>query len=93
MIRLVAAEGMFVLELHESLWEGLITAGAVVRGVTEITAYSAALLDRWADGCENPSGQRANLARGIARLAAVSPLAVDVPAPAAGGTFWDRAQR
>ena len=31
-------------------------------------------LERWADGCDNPSGQRASMARAIAQLRRVTPL-------------------
>ena len=62
---------LFRLELHGEVFDALVEAGAIVDGHLE-----AAQLEAWADGCENPDGQRAAMARAIAQLRRVAPLEV-----------------
>lgn len=62
-------DGLFHLELHPSVFQALVEAGAITNAV-----FDAEQLEAWADGCENPTGQRASMARAIAQLRRVSPL-------------------
>jgi hypothetical protein len=62
---------MFHLELHEAVFEALVEAGAVTSGL-----FDADRLESWADGCDNPAGQRAAMARAIAQLRRIAPLTI-----------------
>ena len=62
---------MFNLELHEAVFEALVEAGAVTDGL-----FDAEQLETWADGCDNPTGQRAAMARVIAQLRRIAPLKI-----------------
>lgn len=62
-------EGLFQLELHPSVFQALVEAGAITNAV-----FDPDTLEAWADGCENPTGQRASMARAIAQLRRVAPL-------------------
>jgi hypothetical protein len=64
-------EGMFRLELHSAVFSALVEAGAITNGM-----FDAEQLERWADTCENPTGQRAAMARAIAQLRRVAPLQI-----------------
>lgn len=60
---------MFRLEVHDAIFEALIEDGAIVDGLLDPDP-----LERWADSCDNPKGQRAAMARAIAQLRRVAPL-------------------
>lgn len=91
MFVLSAPSGALSLALHPSLFRGL--CDAVGLETTSFGGAEADSLDAWAIGCDNPSGQRADLARSIAALVRVSgTLAVREPAPRGGG-FWELAAR
>ena len=60
---------MFRLEVHDAIFEALIEEGAIVDGFLDPEQ-----LESWADGCDNPGGQRAAMARAIAQLRRVAPL-------------------
>lgn len=64
-------EGMFRLELHSAVFSALVESGAITDGM-----FDAEQLERWADTCENPAGQRAAMARAIAQLRRVAPLQI-----------------
>jgi hypothetical protein len=63
--------GLFRLELHEAVFDALVEGGAVTDGYLD-----ADRLEAWADRCENPTGQRAAMARAIAQLRRITPLQV-----------------
>lgn len=67
--------GMFRLELHDAVFRGLVDSGAIVDGYLDPER-----LERWADGCDNPTGQRATLCRAIAHLRRLGPLVLEGPA-------------
>ncbi len=60
---------MFRLELHDAVFDALVEEGAIVDGFLD-----PGQLESWADGCDNPEGQRAAMARAIAQLRRVAPL-------------------
>jgi hypothetical protein len=62
---------MFSLDLHEAVFDALVEAGAITDAL-----FDSEQLEAWADGCDNPTGQRAALARAIAQLRRVAPLKV-----------------
>jgi hypothetical protein len=62
---------LFRLELHPTIFDALVEAGAITDGHLDPDA-----LEAWADRCENPTGQRAAMARAIAQLRRISPLKV-----------------
>jgi hypothetical protein len=62
---------MFSLELHETVFDALVEAGAITNAL-----FDSEQLEAWAAGCENPTGQRAAMARAIAQLRRVAPLTV-----------------
>jgi len=64
-------EAMVGLELHESVFQALVDDGAIVDGYLDPDH-----LEAWADTCDNPRGQRATLARAIAQLRGLGPLAI-----------------
>jgi hypothetical protein len=66
-----ALAGMFRFEVHPSVFDQLVEEGAIVDGYLD-----PAHLERWADGCENPHGQRAAMARAIAQLRRLGSLTV-----------------
>lgn len=85
-----ALKPMFQLRLHQSLVSGLFGAvGISDSGV--IDAEDADQLERWADHvCDNPTGQRAAIARMIANaIRAGNGLEVKPEPATAVGTFWD----
>lgn len=61
--------GLFRLEIHDAVFDALVEQGAIVDGYLD-----PAHLEQWADGCDNPDGQRAAMARAIAQLRRVAPL-------------------
>jgi hypothetical protein len=63
--------GMFRLDVHESVFEQLVEEGAIVDGYLDPEH-----LETWAERCDNPDGQRATMARAIAQLRRLGPLAV-----------------
>jgi hypothetical protein len=65
------ARELFALELHPSIFDALIEAGAITDGFLDPDA-----LEAWADRCDNPMGQRAAMARAIAQLRRISALEV-----------------
>jgi hypothetical protein len=75
MVRLSPAdprlEAMVGLELHESVFQALVDDGVITDG-----HFDPDQLEGWAAGCENPTGQRASLARAIAQLRRLGPLAI-----------------
>lgn len=87
---LTAPNGMLALRLHASLAAGLFEAARIDPTVVLGPAH-AATLDEWAATCENPAGQKADLARAVAGLIRVS-VALDVASdtPARSGGFWER---
>lgn len=89
MVVLRAENGMLELRLHESLYKGLLQA-AGLRNNQVLTDSESDRLERWADTCDNPSGQRAALARTLANLLRVSRLVVlrEVPEHRPGG-LWE----
>ncbi len=66
MIRLSAPNGMFTLELHESLWRGL-TSAVALSPHGSLTAAQAPALIAWANTLPELS-QRADLVRALAAL-------------------------
>jgi hypothetical protein len=64
-------EAMVGLELHESVFQALVDDGAIVDGYLDPDH-----LEAWAATCDNPEGQRASLARTIAHLRRLGPLAI-----------------
>lgn len=90
--------GMFSLQLHESVLSGLARNANLPVSSTglahSLSMEHAGRLERWADACDNPTGQRAFLARAIAALIRVGDGIVVFPTPAAAsGGFWEAASR
>jgi hypothetical protein len=63
--------GMFRFDVHEVVFEQLVEEGAIVDGYLDPDH-----LETWAAQCDNPDGQRATMARAIAQLRRLGPLAV-----------------
>jgi len=63
--------GLFRLEVHDAVFDALVEEGAIVDAYLDPET-----LERWADHCDNPTGQRASMARAIAQLRRVAPLTV-----------------
>lgn len=59
---------MLTLQLHGSLVSGLQAATGVSFAGPTLDADAAEQLDAWANSSDNPTGQRADLARAIAGL-------------------------
>lgn len=78
-----------MLMMHDSLWLGLRSATGINGDV--LGHEHAGLLNSWADDvCDNPSGQRAALARAVASLITVAGmLAVTQETPAPPRDFWE----
>lgn len=76
------------LRLHESLVAGLRSTGALHGD--RLSTSDAAALTAWANTCDNPSGQRAALARMVAGVALFGNGAVLTlePVTAARTGFW-----
>lgn len=88
-VRLVSANGTIGVALHDSLWRGLVEVTAL-GNVRDLGQRDAVTLDHWADAlCDNPTGQRADLARSIAGLIRVSGgLTVVRLSGDPSGDFW-----
>lgn len=82
------------LTVHESITAGLERESGVTIAGT-LSTEDGRLLGDWADNvCDNPSGQRADIARAIAAIVRAGNGARVVTAePMAGGTFWDAVSR
>lgn len=64
---------LFRLEVHPSVFDALVEAGAITDGM-----FDPARLEAWADTSDNPAGQRAAMARAIAQLRRIAPLTIEV---------------
>lgn len=84
-----AAAVPVVLLMHDSLWLGLRAATGI--DVDVLGHEHAGLLNSWADDvCDNPSGQRAALARAVASLITVAGmLAVTQETHPPPRGFWE----
>lgn len=86
---IASPNGAFEMRLHNSLWHGLTGASGICADCQTISTAETDLLKSFAETCENPSGQKADLARSIAALAHVAGGSLNVarstPAPT---TFW-----
>lgn len=92
MIELYPSNGMLELHLHSSLFNGLCVAVFGDRRHS-LGASDAHKLDEWAATCENPNGQKADLARAVAGLLRVAgPMLARRP-QAKAEDFWSAAAR
>lgn len=86
---LASPNGAFVLRLHESLWAGLTGAAGIQSNTATIGAWEVGKLKKFIDTCDNPDGQRADLARSVITLAHVAGGLLNVVHQSAYSTFWD----
>jgi hypothetical protein len=91
MIELRDTQGMLGVVLHPSLWRGLCDAASLTPEVTNtLTLEEATDLDHWANNvCDNPSGQRADLARSVAGLLRVTGSLQVIQNRSKSGGFWE----
>lgn len=92
MIELRDTEGMFIFIMHPSLWRGICEAANLTPEITNTLGPEDSIaLDHWAEYiCDNPSGQRSDLARAVAGLIRVTgSLRITQDNKGGASNFWE----